>query len=133
MARYNKREDFEVGVKLLTPFFESRGFSCEIEPTFEDKEGVYYSARFTKGRRSVEIGHLYSLYPIVYRHGDSVLEHSAYMKALGVARQANYPSYADDSTTGYHALLKDLETFLEPFFTGSADDFAVLASAYPST
>jgi hypothetical protein len=128
MSRYNKQEDFEAGLSQIRPFFDGLGFSTTLFEPYRDKEGTYYSARFSKPPRSVEFTHLYSLGPITYAMHDVSVEHAYYTKALGVA--ARYPSFKDDSVSGYAAWLHDLQTALSPFFSGPEQDFVVIASRY---
>lgn len=130
MPRYNKREDFEAGLAILGPFFDSLGYSRAIADAFRDKEGDFYSARFTLRPRSVEVHHLYSLGPVIYRIGDFYIEHTPYLEALGMATAAHYPCYDDDSRAGYSALLHDLRTLLSPFFTSSQAEFSQIASPF---
>jgi len=130
MPRYNKREDFEAGLEQICPFFDSSGYSRTIAEPFRDKEGVFYSASFTLPPRSVEVHHLYSLGPVIYRIGEFFIEHTPYLEALGVASSAHYPSYDDDSRAGYAALLQDLRTLLAPFFTSSEETFSRVASQF---
>ena len=130
MPRYNKQQDFEAGLAQLTPFFDSLGFSmCRVEP-YRDKEGTFYSARFDRPPRSVGFTHLYSLGPVIYSVGEFSVEHTFYTEALGVSPVARYPSFADDSTSGYPAWLHDLQTVLSPYFTGPERDFIAIASRY---
>ena len=128
MPRYSKPEDFEAGLAIVIPFFESRGFSRTIAKPFEDKDGWLLSATFSRGQRSVELHHQYSLGPVRYRIGDLSIEHLAYLEALGLASKAHYPTYEDDSHAGYPAILHDLEKLLSPFFEGSEQDFIEIAS-----
>ncbi len=130
MPRYNKQEDFEAGVTGVTPFFKSLGYRCAIAEPRVDKEGVFYLARFTCEVRSVELHHLYSLGPVFYKLGEHFIEHTAYLEALGVETEARYPSYEDDSRSGYTALLQDLKSLLPPFFNGPIEAFTVAAIAY---
>lgn len=130
MARYNKQEDFESGIAIVSPFFVSRGYSLTILDAFTDKEGVYYSARFSRSIRAVSFTHLYSLSAITYTLGDAFIEHTAYTAALGVAESAYFPSFADDSVSGYRAWLDDLQSIIEPYFSGSESGFIHLATAY---
>src|SRR5687767_4299830 len=128
MPRYNKLEDFESGLSQISPFFEALGFSTTIAEPFRDKEGTYYSAGFTQPPRSVEFTHLYSLGSILYSIRAFSIEHTYYMKALGAT--SLYPSYEDNSISGYAAWLHDLQTLLSPFFTGPEQDFIAIASRY---
>jgi len=130
MPRYNKREDFEAGLQVLGPFFDSLGYACTVADGFRDKEGDFYSAAFTLLPRTVEVHHLYSLGPVIYRMGDFHIEHTPYLEALGLATSARYPSYDDDSRAGYRALLYDLGTLLSPFFTISQEEFLRIASLF---
>jgi hypothetical protein len=130
MPRYNKREDFEAGLEVLGPFFDSLGYARTIADAFRDKEGDFYSASFTLLPRSVEVQHLYSLGPVIYRIGDFYIEHTPYLEALGMATSAHYPCYDDDSRAGYRALLHDLRTLLSPFFTSSQEEFSQIASPF---
>ena len=86
------------------------------------------SATFSKGTRSVELHHLYSLGPVRYRMGDYVIEHSPYLEALALAAQAHYPTYEDNSYAGYPALLHDLQQLLSAFFQGSEEEFIDIVS-----
>lgn len=128
MSRYNKQEDFERGLSQVRPFFDALGFSTTLVEPYRDKEGTYYSARFARVPRSVEFTHLYSLGPITYAIHEFSIEHTCYTKALGVAPR--YPSFEDDSISGYGAWLHDLQTALAPFFTGPEQDFVAIASRY---
>jgi hypothetical protein len=130
MPRYNKQQDFEAGLAQLAPFFDSLGYSMSRLEPYRDKEGTFYSARFVRRPRSVGFTHLYSLGPVVYSIRDFSVEHSYYTKALGVSSAAQFPSFADDSISGYPALLHDLQTVLSPFFTGPEQDFIAIASRY---
>jgi hypothetical protein len=130
MPRYNKREDFDAGLEVITPFFDSLGYSRTIAEPFRDKEGNFFSATFSQRPRSIEIHHLFSLGPVIYRIGEHFIEHSPYLEALGVASSAHYPSYDDDSRAGYPALLHDLRSLLSPFFTSSQEEFSRIASPF---
>lgn len=52
------------------------------------------------------------------------------MTALGIASEAHYPSFEDDSISGYTAWLHDLQTMLSPFFAGPEQGFIAIASRY---
>ena len=130
MPRYNKRQDFDVGLEVISPFFDSLGYSRAIAEPFWDKEGNFFSATFSQQPRSVEVHHLFSLGPVLYRIGGYFIEHTPYVEALGVASSAQYPSYDDDSSAGYPALLHDLRTLLSPFFTSSQEEFSRIASPF---
>jgi hypothetical protein len=130
MPRYNRQEDFELGLKQLLPFFASRGFSLVREMPETDKEGISYSARFICPPRSVELNHLYSLGPVIYFIREFSVEHSFYIQALSLTDAAQFPCFADDSISGYPALLHDLENLLSPYFVGSEDDFITIAKDY---
>jgi len=130
MPRYNKREDFEAGLEVLGPFFHSLGYSRTVAEPFRDKEGDCYSATFKLRPRSIEVHHLYSLGPVIYRIGDFHIAHTPYLEALGTASSAHNPSYDDDSRAGYPALLHDLRTLLSPFSTSSPEEFPRLSSPF---
>jgi hypothetical protein len=130
MPRYNRQEDFEAGVELVTPFFKSPGYVRRIAERQTDKEGVFFLATFSFEPRSVELHHLFSLGPVIYKIGDYYIEHTSYLEALGLASNAHYPSYEDDACSGYAALLQDLRSLLSPFFTGTVEAFSPVASTY---
>ena len=130
MPRYNKQEDFELGLLDLVPFFQSRGFSRARGEQYTDKAGTSYSARFVCPPRSVELNHLYSLGPVIYSIREFSVEHTFYVQALGLTAGAHFPCFTDDSISGYPALLYDLENLLSPFFTGAEDDFISIAIQY---
>jgi hypothetical protein len=130
MPRYNKQQDFENGLAQLEPFFQSHGFSMFRSEPYRDNEGIYYSVRFSRSPRSVALTHLYSVGPVIYSIGESSVEHSFYTEALGVSCAAQFPSFGDDSTSGYPALLHDLKTVLSPFFTSPDADFIAIATRY---
>ncbi len=109
-----------MGLSQITPFFDALGFSTTLVEPYRDKEGTYYSARFARPPRSVEFTHLYSLGPVTYAIGEFFVEHTCYMKALGVT--ARYPSFENDSVSGYSAWLHDLQTLRSSFFTGPEQD-----------
>ena len=58
------------------------------------------------------------------------MEHTFYIKELGLTNAAQFPCYVDDSISGYPALLHDLENLLLPFFVGPEDDFIAIAKRY---
>ena len=128
MPRYNRQEDFESGLAELTPLFDSLGFTLSRGRPVQDREGTSYSARFVRASRSVELNHLYSLGPVVYSIREFSLEHTVYLEAIGAAAAARFPAFADDSTSGYRALLADLGNLLDSFFTGPEEDFIALAA-----
>jgi len=128
MARYSKPEDFEAGLAVVSPLFESKGYTLKMAEPIWDKEGCFCSATFSKDTRSVELRHLYSLGPVRYRIGGYALEHLPYLEALGVASNAEYPTFEDNSHAGYPALLHDLQNLLSPFFDGPEQDFIELAA-----
>jgi hypothetical protein len=130
MPRFNKQEDFELGLTQLVPFFDSLGFSLFRGEPYSDRAGTSYSASFVHSPRSVELNHLYSLGPVLYSIRESSVEHTFYIEALGASAAAHFPSFADDSTTGYAALLHDLQNLLSPFFTGPEGDFIAIARRY---
>lgn len=128
MPRYNRQEDFESGLSQVRPFFDALGFATTLVAPYRDKEGTYYSARFTRPPRAVGFTHLYSLGPILYAMHDFSVEHTYYASVYDVAPR--YPSFVDDSTSGYAAWLHDLQTLLTPFFSGPEQDFIAIASRY---
>lgn len=130
MPRYNRGEDFESGLAQLVPFFDSLGFSLFRAEPSRDKDGTSYSARFVRPPRAVEVSHLYSLGPVIYSIGKFSVEHTYYILALGASAAAQFPSFVDDSISGYPALLHDLQELLTPFFTGPEDDFIAIAARY---
>ena len=130
MPRYNKQEDFEFGLAQVAPFFESLGFSLSRGEPYIDKAGTSYSAHFSRSPHSVELNHLYSLGPVIYSIREFSVEHTAYIQALSVTGAAQFPCFADDSISGYPALLHDLENLLPPFFVGPEDDFVAIARPY---
>jgi hypothetical protein len=130
MPRYNKQEDFEFGLAKVSPFFDSLGFSLSRAEPYSDKAGTSYSARFIRSSRSVELNHLYSLGPVIYSNREFSVEHTFYIQALGVTATAQFPSFADDSISGYPALLHDLQNLLSPFFTGPEGEFIAIAERY---
>lgn len=130
MSRYNRTEDFELGLSQLIPFFDAQGFSLTRSEPDVDREGTSYSARFIRHPRSVELNHLYSLGPVIYSIREFSVDHTYYTQALGVTGSAQFPCFADDSISGYPALLHDLENLLSPFFVGSEDDFSAIAKQY---
>lgn len=91
---------------------------------------MFYSACFVRPPRSVQFTHLYSLGPVIYSIREFYVEHTFYAEALGVNALAQYPSFTDDSVSGYPALLHDLQTVLAPFFTVPKQDFIAIASRY---
>ena len=130
MPRYNRKEDFELGLNQLVPFFESVGFSLfRGEPSI-DREGTSYSARFVRSPRAVELNHLYSLGPVIYSIRKFSVEHTFYVQELGAIAAAQFPCFVDNSIAGYPALLHDLENLLSPFFTGPENDFIAIAKRY---
>jgi hypothetical protein len=128
MPRYSKPEDFDTGLAVLSPFFESRGFTLTRAKPFVDRDGYILKATFLRAPRAVEFEHQYSLGRVVYHMGDFSIEHTPYLEALGVALKARYPTYEDNSHAGYPALLHDLQNLLTPFFEGSERDFIDVAS-----
>jgi hypothetical protein len=129
MTRYNKPEDFEAGLRVITPFFVSLGYALEVAPPYYDR-GYLLAASFQLPPRTVEVHHQFSLGPVIYRMGDFFIEHTPYLEALGVASSAHYPTYEDNSQAGYPALLHDLQHLLSPFFTTTLEVFAGPASLF---
>jgi hypothetical protein len=125
MPRYNKEQDFKTGLAQLEPFFDSLGFSMSRLKPSRDKEGTFYSARFVRRPRSVQFTHLYSLGPVLCIIG---MLHRKLANGVDVSAAAQFPSFADDSISGYRALLHDLQTVITPFFTGTENDFIAIAS-----
>ena len=130
MPRYNKQEDFEFGLAQVSPFFDSLGFTSSRDKPSYDKSGTSYSARFVRSPLSVELNHLFSLGPVIYSIREFSVEHVFYIQALGATAAARFPSFADDSISGYAALLHDLRNLLTPFFTGPEEDFIAIAKRY---
>jgi hypothetical protein len=130
MPRYNKQKDFETGLAKIGRFFDLLGFSTSLVEPYRDKEGTFYSARFVLPPRLVEFTHVYSPGPVIYTIREFSVEHTHYVKALGVSSEAQFPSFEDDSVSGYTALLHDLQTVLSPFFTGQEEAFIAIASQY---
>ena len=130
MPRYNKQEDFDLGLSQVIPFFASRGFLLSRGEPDSDKPGTSYSARFSRSPRTVELNHLYSLGPVIYSVREFSVEHTFYINELGLTNAAQFPCYVDDSISGYPALLHDLENLLLPYFAGPEDDFIAIAKRY---
>jgi hypothetical protein len=130
--RLNREEDFLAGLEILRPFFEERDFELRKFEPYPDKEGVTYSAQFVWGNHTVTLTHMFSLGPVTYSVGRMSIEHTAYLDALGVRKDASFPAFADDSISGYSALLQDLETRLTPFFEEPDREFMELAAKHGS-
>ena len=128
MPKYSKPRDFDAGLAVLSPFFESRGFTLTRARPFHDRDGYILKATFLRAPRAVELEHQWSLGRVGYHIGDFSIEHPPYLEALGIASKACYPTYEDNSNAGYPALLEDLQTLVTPFFEGSDRDFIEIAS-----
>ena len=67
---------------------------------------------------------------MIYSIRELSVEHTFYIQALGLTASARFPCFADDSISGYPALLHDIENLLSPFFAGREHDFSAIASKY---
>jgi hypothetical protein len=130
MPRYNRQQDFEAGLAQVARFFDSLSFSTTRVEPYRDKEGTFYSARFVRPPRTVEFVHLYSLGPVTYSIREFFVEHTYYTKALGHSAEARFPSFDDDSVSGYAAWIHDLANVISPFFKGPEPQFVAIASRY---
>lgn len=128
--RRNREEDFRAGLELLSPFFEAEGFDLVVYPPHEDDAGTFYSAQFTWSGRAVTLVHLFDLESVTYSIGQMMIEHSAYLDALGVKRDAAFPPSAEEPLAGYTALLSDLESRMTPFFVEPDRDFFEIAALH---
>lgn len=126
----NREEDFVAGLDILTPFFEAEGFELVVHPPHTAEAGAFYSAQFVWSGRAVTLVHLFDLESVTYSIGQMMIEHSAYLDALGGRRDSSFPPSARESLAGYAALLSDLETRMTPFFEEPDRDFFEIAALH---
>jgi hypothetical protein len=126
----NREEDFRAGIELLTPLFEQQDFALKLRDPFDAEDGTYYSAQFVWGNHAVTLVHHFGLSSVTYSVGAMLVEHEAYLVALGVRPDAGYPTQSDDPIAGYRGLLGDLEGRLRPYFEEPDREFMEIAEAH---
>ncbi|MHB9003655.1 MAG: hypothetical protein ACYC6C_06265 [Coriobacteriia bacterium] len=127
----NLQDDFRAGLEILSPFFDAEGFELVVHPPFTDDSGTYYPAQYLWSGRAVTLVHRFGLESVVYSIGQMVVEHTAYLEALGVRPDSAFPPADDaDPVAGYAALLGDIESRLRPFFDEPDREFFEIAMTY---
>jgi hypothetical protein len=58
---------------------------------------------------------------VTYHVGENKVSHTGYMDAVGVRREAAYPSVETERLDGFRQLLSDLERFAENFLEGDGE------------
>ncbi|PKQ30419.1 MAG: hypothetical protein CVT60_00125 [Actinobacteria bacterium HGW-Actinobacteria-10] len=128
---HDSHEDFRAGLDILSPFFEAEGFELVVYPPFAQDESTYLSAQFVWSGRAVTLVHRSGLESVVYSIGQMLVEHTAYLEALGVRPDSAFPPAHDaDPAAGYTALLSDLESRLRPFFDEPDREFFEIAAVH---
>ena len=128
----DRRTLFNEGIKLLTPFMKTSGFSFHFDGSGSSSGGQFARGRFTRNDRTLELHFRVSLGLVTYRIGTASLGHEHYMRLLGAGGRNRYPGFSDDPLQAFRDLEHDLRNFCTDFLTGSGEEFQMLAKEFES-
>ncbi|HKD83044.1 MAG TPA: hypothetical protein VKH81_25370 [Candidatus Angelobacter sp.] len=116
------------GAKIIAPVLEPHGFVFKIETHAKGSGGWFASGSFTRENRSLELHFRQSLGLVTYHIDQSLLNHEAYMRLLGVYGENQYPDFPDEPLESFRHLAADIENHCKDFTTGDGLQFHPLAA-----
>ena len=129
-------EILRTGVEILAYVLSPHGFKLSAIETGSGSGGAFANASFKRHSlwsrqppRRLDLSFRYSLGLVTYSVGNASASHGAYMQALGVADQANYPGFSTDPLDGFRNLREDLQRFGSDFLSGDASVLTTAAAA----
>jgi hypothetical protein len=124
------KSELEAGIAILDPALSPHGFTFHFQNAGRGSGGNFAWGKFVRGDRSLDLHHRWGLGIIQYNIADLSIDHSAYLKALGVDNQSDLLSTPLESELDrYRSLRSDLENFCSDFLAGPATEWAAIASA----
>ena len=129
MSDERPRETLLSGVAILDGVLGSHGFVFQYRGDGRSSGGTYAWGEYVCGDRRLELHFRHSLGLVKYWLGKLAVSHEAYMTALGVRRQAAFPSVSKDPLEAFGHLAHDLERFGDDFLRGQGRVLAAAADA----
>jgi len=127
-AMRDPKSELEAGIVILDPALLPHGFIFHFQNSGRGSGGNFAWGKYVRGDRSLDLHHGWGLGIIQYNIADLSIDHSAYLKSLGVDNESDLLSTPLESGLDrYHALRSDLENFCSDFVTGPATEWAVAA------
>jgi hypothetical protein len=111
------------GCSFLDSFLKEKGFNLVLEDIDKGSGGLFLRCKFVKADRTLQMSYRYSLGEVIYKIGNHELEHSNYMKFLGVKEKSKYPGFSDDPIDAFRHLAYDLKNFCADFIEGDGKNF----------
>jgi hypothetical protein len=123
-------EILERGVAELAQVLGPAGFEFIQSDEGADARGPFASGEFLRGDRRLELHVRSSLSLVRYHFGDQSLSHEDLVRGVrvleGIAAEAEYPGFSQDSTAGFRRLRNDIDRFGAIFLRGGAKAFRAL-------
>ena len=127
-AMRDPKSELEAGIVILDPALLPHGFIFHFQNSGRGSGGNFAWGKYVRGDRSLDLHHRWGLGIIQYNIADLSIDHSAYLKSLGVDNESDLLSTPLESGLDrYHALRSNLENFCSDFVTGPATEWAAAA------
>lgn len=124
------KAELEKGSMILEPALAPYGFTFAFQGAGHGSGGNFAWGNYERDDRSLHLHHRWGLGIIEYHIGDLWIDHSAYLKFLGLERQSEVLSLPFESgVERYRALRLDLERFCGDFVFGPAIKWVAAANA----
>ncbi|MEP7267594.1 MAG: hypothetical protein ABI844_08190 [Saprospiraceae bacterium] len=108
------------GIKILSPYFEPKGFHFKLAGTGQGSGGHFAFGQFVCGDKEIELHFRWSLGLVSYTVGNVVLGHEGYINLLEKHGQNKYPNFSDEPNDAFKCLKFDLENLLQDFAENNA-------------
>jgi hypothetical protein len=117
-------ERLSAGLAVIAPLLEENGFKLVGRDDGKGSGGYLASADFAKEDRALHLWLRRESLSVRYDIAGHELDHTEFMsELLGPAGGNRFPSYSEDATEAFAALLNDLERFAGDFLAGPGDEY----------
>lgn len=118
------------GAKILMQVLGPEGFSFRIVRTGPSSGGKYCQAELSCGHRKIKLHYRWSLGLVRYCIGNQSTSHTAYVTALGIEGDSQFPGFPeDDPMAAFRNLACDLYLIVADFLAGNGKVLAQAAAA----
>lgn len=113
----NPEDELKNGASILNPIMTSHGFGFVVGLSGSGSGGEFASGYYENGNRRLSFSVRYNLGCVSYQFGEKEIDHSEYMRAIGV--NSENPGFSKQTRDAFVHLANDIEKYASVFLDGS--------------